>query len=89
MPIAGRKEGEDVLQEMLLLLIEFCKAERVFREIDLLRGPERSDCLLVHCPEVVVDDGEGGEPTGGGKGFHNILGSENAQILGRQPVGPV
>ena len=52
--IRGRKEGQDVLDEMLLALGQLHPVLAVLREVDLLSCPEGSFVLLVHLPNLGV-----------------------------------
>jgi hypothetical protein len=45
-----------VLDEVLLVLVEFWPVLRVLAEVDLVDGPEASHLVLVHLPNVFVLD---------------------------------
>ena len=60
--VAGCKEGEDVLDEMLLVLVEVFPVFEVLCKIDFFSGPERGLCLLVGGPNIVVFNWEKNEP---------------------------
>lgn len=61
-PVRGREEGEHVLDEVPLLLVEFLPVLEVLVEVDLVGGPEGGEVLLVHLEHRVVLDGEEHEP---------------------------
>ena len=57
--VRGREEGEDVRDEVALLLLELVvPVVEVLGEVDLLGRPERRLRLLVHLPNVVVSEEE-------------------------------
>jgi hypothetical protein len=55
--VAGRKEGENVLDEVLLVIIELLPVLNVLGEIDFLSGPECGLLVLVHAPHIAILDG--------------------------------
>ena len=62
--VGGSKEGEHVLDEVPLGVVESLPVLDVGGEVDLLGGPESSDLLLVHLPDVAVPDGQDHEAVG-------------------------
>lgn len=56
--VGGREEGEHVLDEVLLAVVEALPVLDVGGQVDLLRGPEGGDLVLVHLPDVVVLNGQ-------------------------------
>ena len=56
--VAGREEGEDVLDEVPLLRAQGLPVHRVAVQVDLRRCPEACLCLLMHLPEILVLDRE-------------------------------
>jgi hypothetical protein len=62
--VRGGKEGEHVLDEVLLTFVEFVPIFQILAKINFLGGPEASHLILVHLPNVVVVDWEDHEPVG-------------------------
>ena len=56
--VGGGEEGENMLDEVLLVLIELFPILDVLGEVNFLSGPESSLLVLVHLPDVAVLDGE-------------------------------
>ena len=62
-PVRSRKEGENVLQEIPLVVVELLvPLLHVLAQINLLRGPEAGLGLLVHFPHGGVLEGKQDEP---------------------------
>jgi hypothetical protein len=86
--VAGGEEGEHVLDEVALVVVELVgPVGEVGVQVDLLGGPEAGLMLLVEAPDVVVLDGEDDEAVlvlleqglvgihvGGKRGVHAHLG---------------
>mmetsp|Transcript_33811 Transcript_33811/g.82954 ORF Transcript_33811/g.82954 Transcript_33811/m.82954 type:complete len:368 (-) Transcript_33811:96-1199(-) len=62
--VGRREEGEDVADEVLLVVGQLLPVLHVVAQVNLLSGPEGRLGLLVHLPDVVVLDGEHGEAVG-------------------------
>ena len=62
--VRGRKKGEHVLDEMLLLLLQSGPVLLVVSKIDLVDRPEAGHLILVHLPDVVVLNGQDDEAVG-------------------------
>ena len=62
--VGGGKEGENVLDEMLFVLLEGGPILGVLTKVDLIDGPEACHLVFVHLPNVVVLDGEDDEAVG-------------------------
>ena len=62
--VGGGEEGEDMLNEVLLVLIELLPILDVLGEVDFLSGPKSSLLVLVQLPDVAVLDGEKDEAVG-------------------------
>jgi hypothetical protein len=59
MPVAGGEEGEHVLDEEALVVVQLVvPVHQVGAHVDLLGGPEAGLVLFVELPDVVVLDGE-------------------------------
>jgi hypothetical protein len=56
--VGGGEEGEDMLNEVLLVLVELLPILDVLGEVDFLSGPKSSLLVLVHLPDVAVLYGE-------------------------------
>ena len=56
--VGGGEEGENMLDEVLLVIIELFPILDVLGEVNFLSGPESSLLVLVHLPDVAVLDGE-------------------------------
>lgn len=56
--VGGSEEGENVLDEVLLVIIQLFPVLNVLGKIDFFSGPESSFLVLVHFPDVVILDGE-------------------------------
>lgn len=56
--VGGGEEGENMLDEVLLVLIELFPILDVLGEVNFLSGPKSSLLVLVHLPDVAVLDGE-------------------------------
>ena len=56
--IRGRKEGKDMLNEVLLTIIELLPVLDILSEVDLLSCPEGRLLVFVHFPHVTVLNGE-------------------------------
>ena len=61
-PIWGSEKGEDVFDEVFLLLVEFLPVLEVLVEVNLICSPEGSQMLFVHFVDGVVLDGEQHKP---------------------------
>lgn len=51
-PVTGGKEGQHVLDEVLLFLLELLPVVHVAAEVDLLCRPEGGHCFFVHSPDI-------------------------------------
>lgn len=60
--IGGSKEGQYILNEVLLVVVKFLPVEDVNSKVDLVYGPEAGHLILVHFPDVGVLDGQDNEP---------------------------
>ncbi|RUS76227.1 hypothetical protein EGW08_016000, partial [Elysia chlorotica] len=56
--ITGCKKGQHMRDEVFLLFLQLLPLVKVFGEINFFRSPERSLCLLVHLPYIMILDGE-------------------------------
>ena len=56
------KECQHMLNEVTFVGRESLKLSPILRQVDLLRLPERTFCLLVHIVYILVFDGEESEP---------------------------
>jgi len=59
--VTGSKEGQNVLDKVLFVLVESFPVLQVGKEIDFFGSPERSHLLLVHLPDLGVLNGEKNE----------------------------
>jgi len=73
--IGSSKEGQDVLDEVLLIGIEFLPILEILVEIDLVGGPEGCEMFLIHFIDRGVVDGEQNESL-------RVLGEERLFLLG-------
>jgi len=62
--VRSREKGQDVLNEVLLVVGELYPVSQVVGKIDFFCGPETGHLLLVHLPDIVVLDRENNEPVG-------------------------
>lgn len=60
--VRGGKEGENILDEVSLIVIEFVPVGQVRLKINFVDDPEGGEGLLVHLPDVFVLDGEDHKP---------------------------
>ena len=56
--VTGGKEGEHILDEVLLVVVQTLPVLGVLGKVNLLGGPEAGFVLLVHLPDLVILDGE-------------------------------
>ena len=50
--IRSGEEGENMLDEILLALLQLLPIVHIARKVDLFSRPERGDCLFVESPDV-------------------------------------
>ena len=62
--VGGSKEGEHVLDEVLLTFVKFVPIFQILTQVDFLGCPEASHLVLVHLPDVVVVDWKDHESVG-------------------------
>jgi len=62
--IGGSKEGQYILNEVLLTLVELFPVVDILSEVNFIYGPEAGHLIFVHFPNVVVLDGQDDEPVG-------------------------
>lgn len=63
-PIWGSEEGQDIRDEVFLVLRQTIPMLKIFREIHFFDRPNGSYCLFVHLPNLGIFNGEDDESTG-------------------------
>jgi hypothetical protein len=59
--ITGCKKGKHMLNEVLLISRKLLPVLRILAEVNFVNGPEASHLILVHLPDVFVNDGQDDE----------------------------